>query len=124
MRICNICKKEFKDYQNRARVRCGSCSTKIRRYRAKAAAVKLLGGKCRRCGWQGNQAALQFHHLNPEEKDFIIGSVANKKWEFIKQELTKCILLCSNCHAIEHSTNDEKLFVQEAKKYKGRKLEF
>ena len=124
MRICKLCRNNFKDYQNKQRIRCGSCNTKIRRYRAKAAAVKLLGEKCIDCGWQGHQAAFQFHHLNPKEKDFVIGNVANKNWESIKLELKKCVLLCANCHSIRHSTKDGEAFIKEATNYKGRKLEF
>ncbi|MBU4348353.1 HNH endonuclease [Patescibacteria group bacterium] len=124
MRICRLCNNQFKDYQNKNRNRCGSCNTKIRRFRAKAAAIKCLGGKCIECGWQGNQAALQFHHTDPSKKDFIIGNVANKNWEKIKKELEKCILLCANCHMIKHSTKNEANFIKEALNYKGRKLEF
>ena len=75
------------------------------------------------CGWTGNQAALQFHHTNPQKKDFIIGNVANRNWEIIKTELDKCILLCANCHSIRHSTKSDKKFIQEALNYKGKKLE-
>ena len=35
---------------------------------AKAAAIEFLGKKCVSCGWNGDQAALQFHHL--KGKDF------------------------------------------------------
>jgi len=124
MRICKLCNHKFKDYQNRQAARCGSCNTKIRRFRAKAAAIKYLGGKCKKCGWQGNQAALQFHHKNSKKKDFIIGNVANKSWDSIKGEMKKCILLCANCHAIEHSTKIGKKFTKEALNYKGRILKF
>lgn len=122
MLVCKLCSKSFKDYQQRGRARCGSCNTKIRRYRAKSAAVKLLGGKCIKCGWSGNQAALQFHHLGG--KDFTIGNVANKSWDSIKNEMKKCVLLCANCHMIEHSTKNDSLFRREAENYKGRNLEF
>lgn len=124
MRICKLCGNKFKDYQDKMRARCGSCNTKIRRYRAKAAAIKWLGGKCQSCEWQGNQAALQFHHTNPKIKDFVIGNVANKSWDSIKGELKKCVLLCANCHIVKHSTKDDHGFIEEASKYKGRKLEF
>ncbi len=124
MRICKLCDKEFKDYQQRSRTRCGSCNTKIRRFRAKAAAIEYLGGKCQKCGWHGNQAALQFHHKDSKEKDFTIGNVANKSWDSLKLEMQKCILLCANCHAIEHSTKLGDIFMKEALNYRGRSLEF
>lgn len=120
--VCKLCGNKFK--QERGRARCGSCNTKIRRFRAKAAAIKLLGGKCRTCGWHGDQAALQFHHINPKKKDFIIGNVANKRWSFIKKELAECVLLCANCHIVKHSTKNGYQFIQEARNYKGRKLDF
>jgi hypothetical protein len=120
MDICSVCGKEFKNYGNSKRTRCGGCNTKIRRYRAKIAAVKYKGGKCVKCGWAGNIAAFEFHHKNPEEKDFQIGNVANKKWEIIRKELDKCDLLCSNCHQIEHSNNLGKEFLNAVDNYKGR----
>ena len=122
MRICHLCNNPFKDYQNKCRARCGSCNTKIRRFRAKAAAIKFLGNKCKKCGWSGNQAALQFHHLDPKKKDFVIGNVANKNWEVIRTELKKCILLCANCHSILHSTKNDEQFIKEAMQYKGKTL--
>lgn len=51
-----------------------------------------------------------------------IANYKNKKWELIKAELLKCILLCSNCHRIKHSNRDEN-FIKEAIKYSGRQLE-
>jgi len=124
MEICKLCQNQFEDYQLRGRSRCGSCNTKIRRFRAKSAAITYLGGKCEKCGWHGNQAALQFHHKNSKEKDFIIGNVANKSWDSIKKEMQKCLLLCANCHAIEHSTKNGERFLKEALNYKGRTLKF
>ena len=124
MIICRLCNKPFRSYHNRQTNRCGSCNTKIRRFRAKAAAIKLLGGKCTQCGWNGNQAAIQFHHKNPRTKDFIIGNVSNKSWNSIKSEMKKCVLLCANCHAIEHSTKNTDKFLKEALNYKGKILKF
>lgn len=53
-----------------------------------------------------NGAIFDFHHINPEEKDFNITSYLrhyNKIPERIYREVEKCILLCSNCHRLEHS---------------------
>lgn len=68
--------------------------------------IELKGGKCIRCGYifnGQNIAAFEFHHTNPQEKDFKIGNVGNKSWKSIVHELAKCELLCANCHSIEHS---------------------
>ncbi len=124
MKTCKLCRNKIKNYESRNRTRCGSCNTKIRRFRAKAAAIKLLGGKCQRCGWKEDQAGLQFHHLDPGKKNFIIGNAANKSWNSIKSEVKKCKLLCANCHIIEHSTKSDQGFLEEALSYKGTKLDF
>lgn len=96
---------------------CRACRTKIRRQRAKQAAVDMLGGKCSRCGWSGNIVALQFHHVRG--KDFAISSVAHKSWALIKAELKKCELLCANCHTVEHSDRASEAFLNEVARYKG-----
>ena len=57
-------------------------------------------------------------------KDFEINRVANKSWDSIKKEMQKCILLCANCHMIEHSTKNDDVFLKEALNYKGRTLKF
>lgn len=73
----------------------------------------MLGGKCQRCGWTGHQAGYDFHHINPSEKEFAIGRMANISWEKLKTEISKCELLCRNCHGIEHSNKDGEVFLRE-----------
>mgnify|MGYP005855513707 CR=1 FL=1 len=47
--------------------------------------------------------ALDFHHLDPQKKDFNLGiAIIQWKWEKVKPELDKCILLCANCHRELH----------------------
>lgn len=96
-------------------IRCNTCISRIRRYETKKKAVEYLGGKCVRCGYDKHLAALEFHHLEPTGKDFDFGNVKSKKWESIQYELDKCILLCSNCHRIEHSKYDtlHSLFLED-----------
>lgn len=70
----------------------------------KLSIVRQCGGKCTRCGYQSNLGALVFHHLNPSTKNFQLDSrsLSNRKMEIIMEELSKCILLCSNCHCEIH----------------------
>jgi len=99
MKNCKICNKEI-DHRG---TRCNTCVSKMRRKKVKLLAVEYKGGSCIQCGYNQHIAALEFHHTNPNEKEFNFGDVKNRKWETIKQELDKCVLLCSNCHRIEHS---------------------
>lgn len=118
---CRLCDRFIKN-NSANRTRCMSCNTKIRRLRAKMAAVKLLGGKCRRCGFSGHVAAFEFHHVRGK-KEFAIGNVSNKSWATIRRELKKCELLCSNCHRITHASEWNKKLMAEVAGYQGNTLE-
>lgn len=63
------------------------------------------GGKCEKCGYNHNIAALDFHHLNPKEKEFAIDlrKFSNMSLEKLQKELDKCILVCANCHRELHN---------------------
>ena len=37
-----------------------------------------------------------------KEKDFNIGQFITCSWDKVKKELDKCLMLCANCHRIEH----------------------
>lgn len=64
--------------------------------------IDYKGGKCQICGYNRCINALEFHHLNPKEKDFTI-SGGTKSFEHIKPEVDKCILVCANCHREIHA---------------------
>ncbi len=59
------------------------------------------------CGYRRNYAALEFHHVNPEQKSFQLDArhLSNTSMESILNEAKKCILLCSNCHKEVHNPN-------------------
>lgn len=69
----------------------------------KIKAVEYKGGKCIVCGYSDNPAALQFHHTDPSNKETSWTKLRLRSWDKIMHELDKCILLCANCHSIEHS---------------------
>lgn len=72
------------------------------RRRTKILLVEYKGGKCSKCGYNKCIDALEFHHLNPDEKDFSISGII-KSFNKLKSEVDKCILVCSNCHREIHS---------------------
>ena len=72
------------------------------RLKKKKKAIEYKGGKCEKCGYDKCISAMEFHHLNPLEKDFSISSNINMSYEKIKKELDKCILVCANCHREIH----------------------
>jgi len=64
-------------------------------------AVEYKGGCCEKCGYNKCNEALEFHHLDPNEKDFGIGG-RTRSWENVKKELDKCMMVCANCHREIH----------------------
>lgn len=58
---------------------------------------------CSSCG-EDHPACLDFHHLNPLEKKFNIGSYITHGYSINKllEEIKKCIILCANCHRKLH----------------------
>lgn len=76
------------------------------RKRRKENLVKLMGGKCCLCGYNRCIASLQFHHINPEEKEYGLAANGNcHKIEDDIKEAKKCILICSNCHGEIHNSD-------------------
>jgi hypothetical protein len=86
----------------------------------KQEAVNRLGGQCKQCGWKGNLAGFHFHHRDPKEKEFTIGSSCTTNWEKYWKEVQKCDLLCSICHDIFHSDYSNPQFLLDVEKYEGR----
>lgn len=81
---------------------------KTHRQKVKERAVEYKGGKCEKCEYNKCVRALEFHHIDPTEKDFTIGYYKILSWEKIKKELDKCILVCSNCHREIHDEIDNR----------------
>lgn len=90
----------------------------------KRKAIEYLGGKCLNCGYDKDMAALDFHHLDPNKKEYEMSRLMQKPWNTIIKELDKCIILCSNCHRdTHHKNNTSKLKGHsERSKAKYRKL--
>lgn len=61
--------------------------------------------QCLHCGYSKIEC-LDFHHPNDNKKDGIGSMIRDKKVSLIQleKEIAKCIILCSNCHRILHSS--------------------
>lgn len=74
------------------------------RQRLKERSVYVLGDECQCCGYKKAISALEFHHLNPAEKEFSFNENTNRSWSKTREELKKCILVCANCHREIHAS--------------------
>jgi len=65
--------------------------------------IALHGGKCKRCGYDKCAAALEFHHMDPDSKEFGLAQRGEtRSLARMIEESMKCVLLCSNCHKELH----------------------
>ena len=103
---CPICNKKFRPKNSAAnqRICCYDCmpdEVQLTRGGFLAKLKEAKGGKCIKCGYNKCLKALEFHHLDPRQKDFTISNDRFKIADAVA-ESKKCILLCSNCHKELH----------------------
>ena len=64
--------------------------------------INKTGGICELCKDHWPSDVFCFHHLIPEEKEFNLNV---RNWADLNkalEEAKKCVILCMNCHALEH----------------------
>ena len=103
---CLICGQKFKPKTPAANLRqcCYNCMPdghQLLRGQFLAKIKQHRGGKCQRCGYNKCLKALEFHHLNPSQKDFTISNDRFKLKQAV-EETKKCVILCANCHRELH----------------------
>jgi 5-methylcytosine-specific restriction endonuclease McrA len=82
----------------------GSHPVVVFRRKLKRRAVASAGGSCMGCGLSDPVDVLDFHHLDPTTKEFAISTDGvPRSWARVQAELTKCVLLCANCHREVHA---------------------
>lgn len=93
--------------------------------------IRLMGGKCQQCGFSDSNVALEFHHKNSDLKSREktikgydlqlkqVGHISKRKdWrELFEKEKDNLIILCANCHRIEHGNQDDKRILKEIDNY-------
>lgn len=112
---CEVCNTPLKGLQRKYCSR--KChnkagNTRLQNYEAqqkralarKHELIMLKGGKCEICGYSKNYAALSFHHLDPTQKELSLDArtLSGSRMEILKDEVSKCQLLCQNCHMEIH----------------------
>lgn len=85
-----------------------------RRIALKDKAIIYKGSSCVRCGLkfpEAPQFLFDFHHIDPSTKNKEWTSIRKHGWKRIKEEIDKCVLVCSNCHRYIEYGSDERFAV-------------
>lgn len=101
---CKECGKS-KPYPVKAKFKrntCLSCSANARRFVVIYNCTLYKGSSCLVCKYSKCIRALDFHHVNSNDKPYSISGAHCRSWKSIKSELDKCVLLCANCHREHH----------------------
>ena len=114
--VCLVCRAKLAGRQTKfCSRRCKNASTNNRHQnyvsqqrrgrRRRQSLIRHKGGRCERCGYDRNEAALAFHHLDRAAKSFPVDlrNCSNTSWAVLVAEARKCLLLCLNCHAEIHN---------------------
>lgn len=124
---CKECqKKYFSEYYSKNKNLHIKRVQKVINNKKNYIAEQKINSGCARCGYNKHPAALHFHHKNPNDKNFGIANYFGKNIDSIIEEISKCEVLCANCHAIEHSKSlyyfkKEKPTKPTKKRYEKRK---
>ena len=79
-------------------------AVRARRKKVRHMAVEHKGGRCEICGYDRCVDALEFHHNDLSSKKFGISEKGyTRSWATVKDELSKCIMICANCHRELHA---------------------
>jgi hypothetical protein len=107
LKTCKVHGKTEFIIEGRGYARCKQCRidhvTK-RRKKMKQILVDSKGNQCSKCGYVGIAAVYDFHHRDPNKKDFSVSCNGSTKGiKKLLAEAEKCDLLCANCHREEHA---------------------
>ena len=113
-KICSTCKQEkpiteyfSNGYQpngaKKYKAKCKSCQRSSDKNRLRDIVTNHFGSYCCKiCGYSKCIEAVEFHHLNPDKKEWKLAELRTHKKETIFNELNKGILVCANCHREIH----------------------
>jgi len=76
---------------------------RVKRYKTiKDALIEALGGSCSKCGGSFHRSVYDFHHRG-DKSDSPSRMLLNASVKQLAEEISKCVLLCANCHRMEHN---------------------
>lgn len=126
MRICNKCKEEktLSEFTQRSGRPAGQMNTtcrqclleNLKQHRQHIRRVvnrwKELKG-CSACGFKGKHYQLDLDHVDPKSKCSQNHRAFEPNWKMsrVKAELSKCVILCANCHREKTFINSDHLQV-------------
>ncbi len=100
---CKVCQRLISAewYQNNKNKQIANATRNNKKYRRRIFEYKE-SLSCESCG-EEETVCLDFHHKNPDEKEFSICNYNGAGWDRVLLEIQKCHVLCANCHRKVHA---------------------
>ena len=125
-KICTKCGKELPieefNWRSKAagtrRSECKYCHSAYMKahYQQKKDVIQQLKStcKCAKCG-ESRGYVLDYHHIDPSVKENTVARMTsnNYRLDTVMEEITKCVVLCSNCHREFHYLEDREQLTLE-----------
>lgn len=95
-----------KGRENRTASWCKDCFNQYcvdRWIRIKLETIERFGSKCKDCEQSYHYSVYEFHHLHPDKKEYTWTKMRLMSQIKRDVELTKCVMLCANCHRVRHA---------------------
>ena len=115
-------------HKNKERLKAGRQDRHRVEYRKRKEFIrqhKLDVGACSICSLQcnmDNHVAFDWDHIDPSQKKFSLGDTRSQPLEVVRAEISKCRLLCKNCHAIETHKAKHWAIGREGRQYDDTQL--
>lgn len=98
---CRDCRKAYRKERRKSHPEIHTAQA-LRRQQKQGEWLNSQKSACIICG-ESEPVCIDFHHINPEEKEFTISKHRNRSKEWLSIEITKCVCLCANCHRKVHA---------------------
>lgn len=99
--VCKECRKKYRKQRRDEHPEIHNEQNK-RAQKKRTEWIHELKTPCVICG-ESDPCCLDFHHIDPNKKDFTIGKYRNKGKDVLLNEIKKCVSVCSNCHRKIHA---------------------
>lgn len=98
-------RRSYYKHHQKNKNRINANNRRFRRKKKLLSARFLLFKGCCVCGYKRCDRALDFHHLDPKTKLREVSRMISENYSLtrVKEEIRKCVVLCSNCHREVHA---------------------
>lgn len=98
---CKDCRKAYRKQRRKEHPEI-HLAQQLRRQKRQGDWINEQKTPCIICG-ESEPMCIDFHHIDPNEKEFTIGKHRSRSKTWLSTEIKKCVCVCANCHRKLHA---------------------